>query len=284
MRPPTSERTSVGARLVIIHGDILGSGLDLLDKPVTIGRSRDCEMTIDHDSVSRLHCVVWAEGGQFRVRDLGSTNKTVVNGHEVGSCELKDGDTIAIGEIVLKFFHRESMEDRYHQAMVELASMDMLTQLANRRIWRDGLERAMTQAGEDAPLCLVFIDLDHFKRVNDELGHLAGDEVLRCVAQVIRDSVAPDWLAGRLGGEEFAVVLPGIGLERARVYAEALRRAIENQAIALNGGSRSVTTSVGVVQWHPRFASSADFMRAADAELFRAKSEGRNRVCVGAPA
>jgi diguanylate cyclase (GGDEF)-like protein len=267
--------------LVIIHGDTLGSAVDLLDKPVTVGRSRDCEMTIDHGSVSRLHCVIWAEGGAFRVRDLGSTNKTVVNGHEVESSELKDGDTIAIGEITLKFFHRESVEDRYHQAMVELASVDMLTQLANRRIWRDGLERAMAQARIDSPLSLVFIDLDHFKRINDELGHLAGDEVLKSVAQVIRDSVAPDWLAGRLGGEEFAVVMPGIAIERALVYAEALRCAIETHHIALTGGARAVTTSVGVVQWHPAVASSAEFMRAADAELFRAKSEGRNRVCGG---
>ncbi len=281
MRPPTSERTSTGARLVIIHGDTLGSAVELLDKPVTVGRSRDCEMTIDHGSVSRLHCVIWAEGGQFRVRDLGSTNKTLINGHEVDASELKDGDTIAIGEITLKFFHRESVEDRYHQAMVELASVDMLTQLPNRRIWRDGLERAMAQAGNDMPLSLVFIDLDHFKRINDELGHLAGDEVLRGVAQVIRDSVAPDWLAGRLGGEEFAVVMPAVGLERALAYAEALRRAIENHHIVLTGGARAVTTSVGVVQWHPGFATSAELMRAADAQLFRAKSEGRNRVCVG---
>jgi diguanylate cyclase (GGDEF)-like protein len=139
----------------------------------------------------------------------------------------------------------------------------------------------MAQAGNDLPLSLVFIDLDHFKRINDELGHLAGDEVLRGVAQVIRDSVAPDWLAGRLGGEEFAVVMPGVGVERALVYAEALRRAIENHHIVLTGGARAVTTSVGVVQWHPGFATSAELMRAADAQLFRAKSEGRNRVCVG---
>ena len=73
--------------------------------------------------------------------------------------------------------------------------------------------------------------------------------------------------------------MPGIAFERALVYAEALRRAIESNHIAMTGGARAVTTSVGVVQWSPALASSAEFMRAADAELFRAKSEGRNRVC-----
>lgn len=271
--------SATGGRLVVIHGECLGLCVELVDKPVTIGRIRDCEMLIDHGSVSRTHCMVWTEDGQFRIRDLGSTNKTLVNGHVVEDGELKDGDTIAIGEIVLKFLMRESLEDRYHQAMVEMASVDALTQLPNRRTWRDGLERSMIQALAGIPLSLVFIDLDHFKRVNDELGHLAGDDVLKAVAAVIQQSLGPGWLAGRLGGEEFAVVMPGTALMAAVDYAQALRLAIEALSVELSAGSCSVTTSIGVVQWQRLFTASADFMRAADIELFRAKSEGRNRVC-----
>lgn len=284
MRLPTGNLANAGARLVVIHGESIGLCVEMMDKPVTIGRARECEMPIEHGSVSRKHCSVWVEGGLFYIRDLGSTNKTLVNGHTVASCELQDGDTITIGEIVLKFFRRESAEDRYHQAMVEMATVDALTQLPNRRTWRDSLERAMAQAPDGAALSLVFIDLDHFKRINDELGHLAGDDVLKAVALVIRDSLLPECLAGRLGGEEFAVVMPGTALPQAVEYAERLRCAIETLSVGSPGGSRPVTTSIGVVQWQPDLPASTDFMRAADVELFRAKSQGRNRVCSREPA
>ena len=284
LRMPVGDLSRPGARLVVIHGESLGLCVELIDKPVTIGRSPSCEMQIDHRSVSRTHCTVWLEAGQFHVRDLGSTNKTLVNAHAVDKSELKDGDNIAVGEIVLKFLRRESLEDRYHQAMVELATVDTLTQLPNRRVWREALERAVLLAQNGAGLSLAFIDLDHFKRINDELGHLAGDEVLQAVATVIRNSLLSGFVAGRLGGEEFAVILPGVALRQATDYAEALRRAVEALRVELPGGERTITTSVGVVQWQPDMQTTADFMRAADAELFRAKAEGRNRVCVRALA
>jgi diguanylate cyclase (GGDEF)-like protein len=282
LRMPVGDLSRPGARLVVIHGESLGLCVELLDKPVTIGRAPGCEIQIDHRSVSRMHCTVWGENGQFQVRDLGSTNKTLVNEQAVDQIALKDGDTIAIGEIVMKFLRRESLEDRYHQAMVERATVDILTQLPNRRVWREALERAVLQAQNGAALSLAFIDLDHFKRINDELGHLAGDEVLKEVAGVIRQSLLAGFAAGRLGGEEFAVILPGVTLRQAADYAELLRRTVADLQVDLPGGVRSITTSVGVVQWQPSMQTTVDFMRAADAELFRAKAEGRNRVCARA--
>lgn len=279
LRVPVGDLWRPGARLVVIHGESLGLCVELLDKPVTIGRAPGCEMQIDHRSVSRMHCTVWCEEGQFNVRDLGSTNKTLVNEHAVDRSELKDGDTIAVGEIVLKFLRRESLEDRYHQAMVEMANVDALTQLPNRRVWREVLERTVVQAQGGAALCLAFIDLDHFKRINDVLGHLAGDEVLKAVAQAIRTSLLAGFTAGRLGGEEFAVILPGVPLRQAIDYGELLRRAVDALRVNLPTGTQTITTSVGVVQWQSGMQTTADFMRAADAQLFRAKAEGRNRVC-----
>lgn len=268
-----------GARLVVIHGANLGKTVELIDKPVTIGRAPVCSMQIEHRSVSRLHCEVWPEGDRFFVRDLGSTNSTVINDGQIELCELKDGDQIKVGEIVIKFLRRESLEDRYLQAMVEMATVDSLTQLPNRRVWREALEAEVARAAHGAPLSLAFVDLDHFKRINDELGHLAGDEVLKAVAKEIRQSVRADQVAGRLGGEEFAIILPNMPLASAVRFSEALREAVEALRVSLPTGARRITTSVGVVQWLPGMQTSADFMRAADAELFRAKAEGRNRVC-----
>jgi len=268
-----------GARLVVIHGANLGKTVELIDKPVTIGRAPVCSMQIEHRSVSRLHCEVWPEGGRFFVRDLGSTNSTMINDDPIELYELKDGDQIKIGEIVIKFLRRESLEDRYLQAMVELATVDSLTQLPNRRVWREALEEEVTRAARGVPLALAFVDLDHFKRINDELGHLSGDEVLKAVATEIRAAVRGDQVAGRLGGEEFAIILPNMPLASAVRFAENLRIGIEALRVKIGASERRITTSVGVVQWQPGMQTSADFMRAADAELFRAKAEGRNRVC-----
>ncbi len=272
-----------GARVVVIHGENLGAQIEIGDKPVVVGRSVACDLQIPHASVSRQHCRIVFEREQYVLEDLGSTNQTLVNEEPATRIELHDGDQIAVGDAVLKFMRRESLEDRYHQAMVERATVDNLTGLPNRRVWREALERAVVLAQSGPPLSLAFVDLDHFKRINDELGHLAGDDVLRAVATVIRNALLAGFTAGRLGGEEFAVILPNTTLQKAIDYSEALRRAIEALQPETAGVPRRITTSIGVVQWRVGFQTSAEFMRAADAELFRAKAAGRNRVCWANP-
>lgn len=268
-----------GARIVVIHGENVGAQIEISDAAVVVGRSVGCDLQIPHASVSRQHCRIVVEGAQYLLEDLGSTNQTLVNEKPVTRVELRDGDQIAVGDAVLKFMRRESLEDRYHQAMVERATVDVLTGLPNRRVWREALEKMVVTAHSGAPLSLAFVDLDHFKRINDELGHLAGDDVLRAVAAVIRNALLAGFFAGRLGGEEFAVILPNTSLQRAVDYSEALRRAIEALRPESAGVARCVTASIGVVQWRPGYQASVEFMRAADAELFRAKAAGRNRVC-----
>ena len=268
-----------GARVVVIHGENVGAQIEIGDQAVVVGRSAACDLQIPHASVSRQHCRIAFEGGCYVLEDLGSTNQTLVNEEPATRIELQDGDQIAVGEAVLKFMRRESLEDRYHQAMVEMATVDALTGLPNRRAWRETLERQVLLAQGGAALSLAFVDLDHFKRINDELGHLAGDEVLRAVATVIRNALLAGFHGGRLGGEEFAVILTNTPLQKAIDYSEALRRAIEALRATPGGVPRQITTSIGCVQWHRGFQTSAEFMRAADAELFRAKAAGRNRVC-----
>ena len=268
-----------GARVVVIHGENIGAQIEIGDSAVVVGRSVGCDLQIPHASVSRQHCRIAFEQDQYVLEDLGSTNQTLVNEQPVTRVELHDGDQIAVGDAVLKFMRRESLEDRYHQQMVEMATVDTLTGLPNRRVWRESLEKAVISAQGGAALSLAFVDLDHFKRINDELGHLAGDEVLRAVSTVIRNALLAGFVAGRLGGEEFAVILPNTTLTKAIDYSEALRRAIEALRVELKGDPRKITTSIGVVQWQRSYQTSAEFMRAADAELFRAKAAGRNRVC-----
>ncbi len=152
---------------------------------------------------------------------------------------------------------------------------DALTGLPNRR----ALDEAMTDALERAnrtgePVAVIAFDLDHFKSLNDTHGHEAGDEALRKVGTVVRQSLREGDVLGRYGGEEFLIIAPGVGCDVAARVAERCRAAIEGMDLGPFG---SVTASFGVSQWNPGDVGS-DVVRRADARLYRAKRAGRNRV------
>nr|QMS48163.1 FOG: GGDEF domain [uncultured bacterium] len=132
------------------------------------------------------------------------------------------------------------------------------------------------------PLVMCIIDVDLFKPVNDQYGHIAGDGVLRQMAALVRDFVRVEDIAARIGGEEFAVLLPEAGLEAARAFAERLREAVAQTVFVLGGEERRLTISIGIAGLAPSRTERSTLMQAADVALYRAKDEGRNRVCVEA--
>ena len=126
---------------------------------------------------------------------------------------------------------------------------------------------------------MVMLDIDHFKRVNDELGHLTGDYVLREMAQICSRRVRREELFARYGGEEFALVLPETSLEGAVRYGESLRALVETHPFSFEGNTIRITISLGVAIFDPEaMTGSVDLIRAADAKLYEAKRSGRNRV------
>ena len=129
-------------------------------------------------------------------------------------------------------------------------------------------------------LALLIIDLDHFKSVNDLYGHPAGDIVLKLVGASLQANARGEFIVARIGGEEFAAVLPEQDVSEAAAFAERLRGAIEALELDASVGPRKVTVSIGVAAWQPGMAGVADLLRTTDAELYRAKEDGRNRVCV----
>jgi diguanylate cyclase (GGDEF)-like protein len=163
------------------------------------------------------------------------------------------------------------------------AATDGLTGLPNKRAVTDAMKRLFAQASTTtSPLALLLIDLDHFKRINDEWGHPVGDQVLANVGAVLRGVLRARDFAGRNGGEEFAVLLPDTGVPAALEIAERIRAAIAQ--ISLPGADVSVTASLGVVGF-PDHATALDRLeRLADAALYIAKREGRNRVELADPA
>lgn len=182
--------------------------------------------------------------------------------------------------------HREA-PSRYLQGLIdglcELSLKDPLTGLANRRHFRAVLEREIdrvTRSGEAA--LLLMLDIDHFKKVNDTHGHLAGDVVLQSVARTLSACVRPMDTLARYGGEEFAVVLPACQAAFGRVVAERIRRAVANTPIRISPGVElNVTVSIGgafAMQWIR--STTLLWTDRADHQLYQAKSAGRNRVSI----
>lgn len=160
------------------------------------------------------------------------------------------------------------------------AGIDPLTGLASRRVLDDELAAEIERVRGGGRSCLLLMDLDRFKRVNDLHGHVKGDEVLRCVGQLLRQHARPGDLPARLGGEELAVLLRDVDLEQARAFAERLRAAVEEMQVPVPGGALGVTASLGLAAATPGHDKTA-LVHAADQALYLAKRHGRNRVVVG---
>lgn len=269
------------ACVVVIHGEGLGKRADIEQTPVVVGRSQEADLHIPHKSVSRQHCEIWRQDDTYRIRDLGATNRTRVNEQPITEAALSDGDHVTLGESILKFISHSSVEARYHEEVYQLATHDALTELYNRRHFIELVDKEIARAHRHGrPLVMCIIDVDLFKPVNDRFGHVAGDGVLRQLAGVVRGYVRGEDIAARIGGEEFAVLLPESDLASARVFAERLREAVAASEFVLGGESRQITISVGIAGLNPQRAERGPLMEAADAALYRAKEAGRNRVWV----
>ena len=166
-------------------------------------------------------------------------------------------------------------------ALVDLSSRDALTGLANRRAFALALAREVDRVARSGePALLLMLDIDHFKRVNDNWGHAAGDQVLKAVATALLDSVRPMDLVARVGGEEFAIILPSCATSFGETVAERVRRRIERMPVAI-GPSEQITVTVSIGgAFAPQWVRStpALWQERADQQLYRAKAQGRNVV------
>ena len=268
------------ACLVVIYGEDLGRRIPLGHDPVVLGRSSRCEVQLDQESVSRNHCRVTMGPSGFMVRDLGSTNGTYVNDLLIETMDLRDGDQIKVGRTILKFIVGGNIEGQYHEEIYRLMTVDGLTQVHNKRYFDEMLEREFSRAQRyDRSFSLIAFDIDHFKKINDSQGHLAGDAVLRQLGTLMRTHVRRDDIVARTGGEEFCIITPEIGLTGATDLARKLNALVDEAKFEFEGLRIDVTISIGVAEWAPEIASLEALVQAADAKLYEAKRSGRNRVC-----
>ena len=170
---------------------------------------------------------------------------------------------------------------RLRETLREQSARDLLTGLFNRRYMEESLDRELRRAGREGySLGLLMMDLDHFKDLNDNFGHEAGDLMLRSVGDFLGSSVRGEDVACRFGGEEFVVILPRASLENTRRRAEALREGMKSLQLEPPGRRPSVTISIGVACSPDHAATREQLVHAADVALYRAKAGGRDRVVV----
>ena len=264
--------------LVIISGAEMGRRIDLSYEEVSIGRSDQCTVCVNSDLVSRRHAVINRVLGHFIVVDLKSTNGTFINDQRVERAELKDGDLLRTGKTVLKYLEN-NLELEYMQHLLSLAAVDSLTGLYNKRHFDEVFGKEVARADQtQQPLSLIVLDIDHFKKINDNFGHPAGDAVLKHVASVVKAQIRPGDTLCRVGGEEFALVLPQTPLTLATQAAELIRAAVEVSACDVAGTIIPSTLSLGVAQLAPGEVPEGLYQRS-DGRLYAAKHGGRNRVC-----
>jgi diguanylate cyclase (GGDEF)-like protein len=261
-----------------------------LDAENLIGRDVGAQIRIDDGSLSRSHArIVRDPKGKFVLEDLGSTNGTFIGRDRIKQHELISGDRIQLGpKLTLRFAITDEAEEMLQRQLFESSTRDHLTRAYNRRYLMARIAAEIAHARRHATaLGLLLFDIDQFKRTNDTHGHLVGDAVLRAVADRVGALIRMEDVFARFGGEEFVVLIRATGPRDAIRLAERLRTSMEAMTVRAEGAEVRVTISVGIgslAELMPE-AAAKELIALADMRLYRAKKEGRNRVCAAdAPA
>lgn len=240
----------------------------------TIGRSKDCDIAFEDDTISRRHLKITKTDEGHVLEDLNSTGGVFVHDEKKQRHVLKDFDRLRIGSILLEYRKGTfTMVDRH----LRLHDKQPIVNALDREVGRI--------ARQEQKLCVVLVDLDHFKRFNDNEGFPAGDAILIHVEGIGRMAARSQDTFARIGGEEFGFVLPGMDLDAGLAFAEQLRAMVEKSKCFYGGRSLGITISCGVAEWASDTEPPWSLYRRADRQLLQARRtgaiacvEGRNFV------
>lgn len=279
--------------LVFLNGELMAVPIPLEREIVTLGRALEADVRINDAKTSRLHAQITTERDEetderrFHLRDLNSKNGTLLNGHQVDEAFLQSGDKIGIGNQLLRFEMLDEIDREFQMQIYRLLAHDELTGLLSSRSFFFELRREAGRAtSENRPFCVLMMDLDHFKRVNDTFGHVTGSKTLEEASNIITRSLRAGDVASRFGGEEFAVFLLDADIQQGLTAAERIRQRMADFEFTVTrqlGDSfpdkHHVTISIGVASFPEDSRDPIELVEMADAALYRAKQTGRNRVC-----
>jgi two-component system, cell cycle response regulator len=271
------------ATVVVVQGPDLGRAFPLRRNRVVLGRGEAADVLLHDKEISRAHAAIESIrlGGDtlYRVVDLGSTNHIFVNGEQVESHLLADGDKIRLGDVVLKFELHDAIDAKFHTEIRNRIRYDDLTGLLTYESFRTALDWELERYASTAKGCAcVMMDLDDFKKLNDTYGHLAGSYVLAEVGGMIRGNLRHFDVAARYGGEEFVAYLPETAAVEAWTAAERLRHLLAERSFVHQGRDIRLSISMGISHFPQDGKQLEALVQVADERLYRAKREGKNRV------
>lgn len=276
--------------LVSLNGDLIAVPILLEREQVTLGRALETDVRINDFRVSRQHAQIVTiqnieEGTEnYLLRDLHSRNGTFLNGEKIVQEFLQNGDKITIGEQIFRFDLMDEIDHEYQRQIRRLLSHDDLTGLLSSRSFFSELRREAARSSHlKKPFCVLMMDVDHFKNVNDTYGHLTGSKTLEEIGSCITQNLRTGDVAARFGGEEFAAFLLDAEPAQGIVAAERFRSAIESYKFTVikRGqfpGVHHVTISVGMASFPHDSHDPIELIEMADSALYQAKREGRNRI------
>jgi diguanylate cyclase (GGDEF)-like protein len=270
---------------VVAGADLLALYTIYPSERVQIGRDRSSNLQLSDPSVSRHHAVLSEVQGELLLEDRGSTNGTSVRGRPVtGPVAVQMGEVFYVGEVALRVDPMTVDEIRHLERLAErlrLVARDPLTGLLGRAWLEEELDAVVDRAhARERSMAALFVDVDHFKLVNDTWGHAAGDGVLREIAGILTSTVRETDRVVRYGGEEFLVVLVDCPKESVLAAAERIRTAIARHGWEVRGhGPTSVTASIGGAALDVD-EDARSWLARADEAMYAAKRSGRNRSVV----
>lgn len=281
-------QAATGARpsgtLLVNQGEGVGRTFDVRETPLVVGRSSDCDIRLLNRAVSRLHFRVWRDSTGYWLRDLNSTNRTFLNDRPVVEARLKDGDVIAAGGTVFLFSQRETQEAAVAAAAPtpDVLTVDGHTGLMSRAQFELELDREIARSRRhERSFVVALLDVDRLGHINTAYGQRAGDEALRITGRMVVGGIRVEDCAGRLGGDDLAVLLTETTLDQALPILQSIRSAICNTPLDAAGTPFRVTISGGVTGWTPATGSRSELMLTLDRLLARAKAAGGNQLVSG---
>jgi two-component system cell cycle response regulator len=269
------------ACLLVVGGELNGSIFNLEIGESFIGRNPDCTISLDFHGISRKHFTITVEESGVTLTDLGSANGTYLNNQKLTTPTiLKRADMIKIGSVAMKFLPKGDPERLTYDKLHEEAHTDGLTKCFNKMYFNNQLELEVKKSKVTGkPLSLIIFDLDHFKKLNDNFGHDAGDYVLKEKSRLIRENgIRQGDVFARYGGEEFCILLPNTNLKQAFEIAERLRKLVEKHEFIYDGKRLPVTASIGVADYRQGVNTGTDLFKRADSAVYLSKGGGRNQV------
>jgi two-component system, cell cycle response regulator len=293
-RPASRERRPA---LVFLRGELMAVPIPLERDTVVLGRAVEADVRVNDFRASRLHARISAERdaetrvARYKIRDLDSTNGTLLNGIPITESFLNEGDKVTIGDHLFRFEMLDEIDREFQQHIHRLLAHDELTGLLTSKSFFSELRREAALAQEDSkPFCVLMMDIDYFKLVNDSFGHLVGSQTLEEMGGVLKSALRAGDVAARFGGEEFAAFLLEADYAQGLVAAERVRAAIEKHPFsAIRKGTSGelkthhITISIGIAAFPDDARDPIELVELADSALYRAKRNGRNQACAYRP-